>query len=315
MASVIRALCLVLTLAPAQAAAFDLALPVDCVLGDTCFIQQFADHDPGPAATDFTCGPLSYDGHDGTDFALPTTAAMRQGVAVLAAAPGTVRGTRDGVADTGPNADIEGRECGNGVVIDHVDGWQTQYCHMRQGSVAVRKGDTVATGTPLGLIGQSGMAEFPHLHLSVRHGKTEVDPFAPDATCGAEGPDLWSDPPVYAPGGLVDAGFAAEVPSFDAIKAGLPPPRITAQSPALVLWAHVFGGRAGDALLFDVSGPAGPVITERVGLDRTQARLFRAIGKRLRTEGWPPGAYRGTVSMQRGDQTLGTRTVTLVIAP
>lgn len=304
-----------LALAPAQAGAFDLALPVQCVLGQTCFIQQFADHDPGPAATDFTCGPLTYDGHDGTDFALPTTTAMQQGVAVLAAAPGRVRGTRDGMADGPPGPEVNGRECGNGVVIDHADGWQTQYCHMRQGSVAVRKGDTVTTGTPLGLIGQSGMAEFPHLHLSVRQAGADVDPFAAAATCGGKGPSLWSDPPAYAPGGLVDAGFAPEVPTFDAIKAGLPAPDITAGSPALVLWAHVFGGRAGDALRFEVSGPAGPVITERVVLDRTQARLFRAVGKRLRTDGWPPGTYTGTVSLQRAAETLGTRTVTLVIDP
>ena len=304
-----------LALAPAQAGAFDLALPVQCVLSQTCFIQQFADHDPGPAATDFTCGPLTYDGHDGTDFALPTTTAMQQGVAVLAAAPGTVRGTRDGMADGPPGPEVNGRECGNGVVIDHADGWQTQYCHMRQGSVAVRKGDTVTTGTRLGLIGQSGMAEFPHLHLSVRQAGADVDPFAPAAACGGNGPSLWSDPPAYAPGGLVDAGFAPEVPTFDAIKAGLPAPDITAGSPALVLWAHVFGGRAGDALRFEVSGPAGPVITERVLLDRPQARLFRAVGKRLRTDGWPPGTYTGTVSLQRAAETLGTRTVTLVIGP
>ena len=299
-----------LALAPAQAGAFDLALPVQCVLGQTCFIQQFADHDPGPAATDFTCGPLTYDGHDGTDFALPTTTAMQQGVAVLAAAPGTVRGTRDGMADGPPGPEVNGRECGNGVVIDHADGWQTQYCHMRQGSVAV-----VASGTRLGLIGQSGMAEFPHLHLSVRQAGADVDPFAPAAACGANGPSLWSDPPDYAPGGLVDAGFAPEVPTFDAIKAGLPAPDITAGSPALVLWAHVFGGRAGDALRFEASGPAGPVITERVLLERPQARLFRAVGKRLRTDGWPPGTYTGTVSLQRAAETLGTRTVTLVIGP
>ena len=89
---------------------------------------------PGPAATDFTCGPLSYDGHDGTDIALPTRAAMAEGVAVLAAAPGTVTGIRDGIADFAPV--IQGKECGNGVVIDHGAGWVTQYCHLRQGSVA-----------------------------------------------------------------------------------------------------------------------------------------------------------------------------------
>ena len=42
-------------MAPAAAGAFDLALPVDCRLGETCFIQHYPDHDPGPAAQDFAC--------------------------------------------------------------------------------------------------------------------------------------------------------------------------------------------------------------------------------------------------------------------
>lgn len=313
----IRAGLFLMAMAPAQAGAFDLALPVDCQLGDTCFIQQFVDHDPGLEATDFTCGPLSYDGHDGTDFALPTLAAMQAGVAVLAAAPGTVLGVRDGMPDGQPGPEVEGKECGNGVLIGHDGGWQTQYCHMRQGSVSVKKGDRVDTGAPLGLIGQSGMAEFPHLHLTVRQGETEVDPFAPEptATCGDSGPDLWSSPPAYTPGGLLDAGFAAEVPSFDAIKAGLPPPDLPPDAPALVVWAHVFGARAGDAMIFDITGPDGNILTDRVALDRTQARLFRAVGRKLRAETWPQGTYTGTVRLMRGDDLLGTRTVTLDIGP
>ena len=312
----VRALYLILTLAPVQAGAFDISLPVDCTLGDTCFVQQYADHDPGPGATDFTCGPLSYDGHDGTDFALPTTAAMQAGVAVLAAAPGIVLGLRDGMPDGPPGPQVAGKECGNGVLIGHDGGWQTQYCHMRQGSVSVRKGDRVTTGTPLGMVGQSGMAEFPHLHLTVRHGETEVDPFAPDAasTCGDSSPGLWSARVTYAPGGLLDAGFAAQVPTFDAIKAGMPSSALTAQSPALVVWAHVFGARAGDALVFDLTGPEGDILTDRVALDRTQARLFRAVGKKLRAGSWAAGTYTGTVRMMRGVATLGTRTVTLDIA-
>ena len=56
--------------------------------------------------------------------ALPISSA---GVPVLAAAPGVVRGTRDGETDRLVRSDIEraavkDRECGNGVVIDHGGG-------------------------------------------------------------------------------------------------------------------------------------------------------------------------------------------------
>lgn len=286
-----RGLCLILTLALAQAAgAFELAQPVDCVLGEGCYIQQGFDHDPGPGAQDFTCGTLAYDGHDGTDFALPTRAAMAAGVAVIAAAPGKVTGIRDGVPDAAPFP--PGQDCGNGVAIDHGGGWVTQYCHLMQGSVTVRPGEQVETGATLGMIGQSGNAEFPHLHLSLRRNGTEIDPFAPDlAACGADPADIWADPVTLAPGGFLQAGFADHIPEFDAIKSGLPDPGLTPTSPALVLWLYLFGTQAGDAILIDITGPDGPFMTERIALEKTQALSFRAIGRKLKTEAWPPGSY------------------------
>jgi murein DD-endopeptidase MepM/ murein hydrolase activator NlpD len=120
----IRALAPLLMALASPAGAFELAFPAGCTLGQDCYIQQYHDHDPGPEATDYTCGPLSYDGHDGTDIALPTRADMAAGVAVLAAAPGVVKGLRDGVADAAPFP--TGQDCGNGVVIDHGNGWETQ---------------------------------------------------------------------------------------------------------------------------------------------------------------------------------------------
>lgn len=304
-----------LTLALAlPAGAFELSLPVDCVLGDSCYIQQYPDHDPGPGATDFTCGSLSYDGHDGTDFALPTRAAMAEGVAVLAAGRGTVKAVRDGVPDFAPAT--SGRECGNGVLVSHGDGWETQYCHLKEGSVTVRPGDTVDTGAFLGQIGQSGQAEFPHLHLSVRRNGKELDPFAPEAVaCGAAGDDLWTpDLPQY-PGGLIGIGLASEVPEFAAIKEGLPPPDLSAKSPALVVWAYLFGTRAGDALLLTITGPTGEVITERVGLEKTQALAFRAVGRKLKAESWPPGAYEGTAILIRDRQELDRMAISVTISP
>src|SRR3546814_12280892 len=55
---------------------------------------------------------------------------------------------------------------GNAVVLDHGNGWRSYYGHMRRGSIAVKKGDRVQTGQALGLVGMSGLTEFPHLAFS-----------------------------------------------------------------------------------------------------------------------------------------------------
>lgn len=300
------------------AGAFELAQPVACDLGKTCFIQQYADHDPGPGADDFSCGTLSYDGHDGTDFALPSRAAMAAGVDVLAAAAGTVLGWRDGVADfaTFP----PGQDCGNGVVIDHGDGWQTQYCHMKQGSVRVSSGQSVTEGQVLGQVGQSGNAAFPHLHLSVRHNAEKIDPFAaqtplgsPQLDCGSAGADLWRDALPYQPGGMLAVGISAAIPDYAAIKAGLDSPALPGDAPALVVWTYLFGLQAGDAVLFRLTGPEGDVLTERSVIEKVQAQAFRAVGRKLKTSAWPAGRYQGEAILQRRGGELARQSVEITV--
>ena len=315
----IRGLCLLL-LVPAQAGAFEAGLPLDCTWGQSCFVQNYVDHDPGPEMRDFTCGSLGYDGHDGSDFALPSLAAMQAGVTVRAVADGVVKGARDGMADiliSAPNApDITGRECGNGVLIAHADGWESQYCHMKQGTVTLQAGDTVAKGAALGQVGASGNTAFPHLHLTLRHNGDIVDPFAPEAldTCGAQGDDLWAPALPYIGGGLIAAGFATEVPEFDSIKSGLSSPATLPEaSPALVLWAYIFGGRTDDAVQFVVIGPKGEIMESTTKLEKNQAQLFRATGKKRPVTGWPAGTYSGTATLMRGETTLGAQTITLTI--
>jgi len=293
---------------PALAEGLLLQSPVACDLGQTCYIQQYMDRDPGPGATDFTCAGLTYDGHKGTDFALPTLADMASGVDVRAAAPGIVAGVRDGMDDLGytpeRRAELAGRECGNGVLIQHEGGWQTQYCHLKQGSVAVSQNQTVKTGTILGQIGQSGNAAFPHVHLSVRDPDgASVDPFDPDGTLSCDTPGdstLWADPPAYRPGGLLNLGFSDAVPDYQKVKAGeAPADSLPVDAPALVVFAYFFGPRAGDILQLEMTGPAGQVIADEIKLSKTQAKAFRAIGKRRSSAPWPAGRYTSTAVLLR----------------
>ncbi len=65
---------------------------------------------------------------------------------------------------------------GNCVVIDHGQGLQTIYMHLSQ--FAVKPGDRVGRGQNLGLVGGTGRATGPHLHLAVRWRGEYLDPAA-----------------------------------------------------------------------------------------------------------------------------------------
>ncbi|MEL7183820.1 MAG: M23 family metallopeptidase [Pseudomonadota bacterium] len=280
---------------------FQLDLPLECTLGETCFIQQYVDADPGPGAADFTGGPLAYDGHRGTDFRVADLEALAAGVPILAPAPGVIRGIRDEMPDRllEDRRDVEGRECGNGVAIDHGDGWETQLCHLALGSITVQTGQTVEAGDVVGEMGLSGATQFPHVHISVRKDGAVLDPFVED---------LWQERPDYEPGGLLSVGFSDAVPSFDAVKAGTADaaelPRL---SNALVVWASLFGGQAGDEVTLQIFDPTGAQIFDHVAvLERTQAQLFRAAGRRTPPTGWRPGTYRGQAQLIRDGQILDT---------
>lgn len=305
---------------PVVAQDLSLIPPVACDLSQDCYIQQYVDHDTSAGWRDFTCSGLSYDGHKGTDFAVKTLSQMREGVRVISAAPGTVISLRDGMPDTGFTPEtaeaIKGRECGNGVVIRHEGGWETQYCHLRKGTVTVSQGQEVAAGTTLGLIGLSGRTEFPHVHLSVRRGRNVVDPFDPDGTITCNSPgdsSLWEERPVYQPGGILDVGFADALPSFDAVKDGSAHrDDLGVSAPALVVYGFTFGTRAKDSMSLSITGPAGTVIERTVTLDRSQARAFRAIGKRARRD-WPAGRYTATAELMRDGKRISfqSRSITL----
>lgn len=304
-----------------------LLFPVDCTLGRDCFIQQYVDRDPGPGVADFACGGLTYDGHRGTDIRLRHDGETARGVKVVASAAGRVLGIRDNVPDqrqgTPGAPDIKGRECGNGVLIETASGWRHQYCHLQQGSVAVRKGQTVPAGAVLGEVGLSGMTQFAHLHLTIRDPDgIVIDPF--DARAQARAcalPDtetLWADPSIarYRPGAPLDAGFADRLPAYESIKTGaVHRTAPDAGSAALVFWTHFYGLRLGDRLRLTLRAPDGSVIAETEHqMQRNRATEFRAVGRKARGP-WAEGTYSGTAEMLRNDQVLGTVTRTHRIGP
>ena len=310
------AVVLLLAAAPgASAAEPQLSVPVDCDFNTLCSIQKYVDHDAGDGFRDHTCGTLTSPDHNGIDFRVPTLRDMEgDGVAVIAAAPGTVLRLRDGMEDVsvkevGREA-VRGREAGNAVIIDHGDGWTTQYSHLRKGSVDVRKGQQVETGERLGLIGMSGLTQFPHLHFTLRHNGQVVDPYtglAPDSGCGRFERSFWSaeaaETLAYTPGGLIDAGFAAEEPSIDQVIANAyGDDQLPGDAPVLLFWAVTWGAEAGDREEMRLFGPDGSLFADYRGeVESNKAQRIRYVGKRLRSGRWQNGTYRGEYRVLRGD--------------
>ncbi|HNP86230.1 MAG TPA: peptidoglycan DD-metalloendopeptidase family protein [Kouleothrix sp.] len=122
--------------------------------------------DNGAVVNYFGHGSVQYDGHDGNDFYFPD---QPIGTYIYAAA--------DGIAHASTHR-------GNGVWIEHANGYVTVYWHLDKfaqkfrGNVDTGAGVRVQAGDLLGSSGKSGfVVGTPHLHFEVRHNGKEVDPY------------------------------------------------------------------------------------------------------------------------------------------
>ena len=304
-------LCLSSGLAWAQKPSF--ILPVECKLDEDCWLVNYVDVNPEEnIAEDFRCGPKSFDTHKGTDIGLRSRAEMRKGVNVLAAADGKILRFRDGEPDSVKTREEQDqlrelrKECGNGIFIDHSGGLQTIYCHLKQESISVESGDNVKAGDIIGQVGQSGIADFPHLHFGIIWENGIVDPFTGHLNtegCGKFKQTLWADEAqmTYDPVAIYDGGFRSTVPDFEKIKDGEANPAIMRNDgEALVFWASFFGLRKNDKITLEIVDSQGRMFKKQeITQDKDIARQFYYTGRKLQGGTIPPGLYTGRVIVER----------------
>ncbi len=291
---------------PEAAKTTALSFPLDCTYNMDCWTARYMDRGEGRRKQDFQCQAATQDKHKGTDYVIADLPRMRDGVAVLAAADGTVLRRRDGVEDISARerdkSSFAGVNCGNAVIIDHGNGWETQYCHMRRGSVRANVGDTVKAGDPIGQVGLSGETEYPHLHFMVRKDGVDLDPYDGgifEQDCNAGDGPLWANAPGYDAMTLLPVYFTSEAPSRDNVWEG-GVKTLPADSPALILTGRAFHTSEADRWYFTITAPDGSVFFEnRFMINQDKQFYFHFGGKRAPEGGFMPGVWKGELRVVR----------------
>ena len=290
-----------------------LVFPLDCTDAADCITVYYPDRVQGPGARDYMCGNNALDGLPYAQISIRSLYEMDKGVAVRAAADGTVSGAQDGIHDEGPNWRAPNGEpppyCGNGIEIDHGNGWTGRYCHLREGSLFVQAGDTVKAGDTIAFAGWSGKAELPGLGFWLRNSGTVIDPFDSEDValpCDGEGQPLWKDPPGhvsrYDELVVVDAGFTASPqPLTPDIIRGYHRRKIMPKtSPSLVFWAMVANAIEGEVRTMQIVGPDNKIIAEQEHVERDNSPVVLLhTGSARPKAGWQPGQYTATLGIVR----------------
>lgn len=106
----------------------------------------------------YRINPISgkYGLHTGVDIAAD------EGTNIVAAYNGVVR-------DTG-----YGTKKGKFVLMEHMDGTETLYCHCSE--ILVDEGTVIRAGETIALVGNTGWSTGPHLHFEIHRNGSTIDP-------------------------------------------------------------------------------------------------------------------------------------------
>ncbi|MDH2348631.1 M23 family metallopeptidase [Bradyrhizobium sp. SSUT77] len=303
----------------------NLGLPVDCRLGEDCFVQQMPDVDPSEQAVDPLCGNATYQGHDGWDIRIRTLKDIERGTPVIAIADGTITRARDGIPDRiydrAHDMDAAGKECGNGLLVEHADGLVSQYCHLKEGSLVVRPGARVKKGDRLGSIGASGLAEFPHVHLSVRRDGKPTEPLTGRPlglgreSCGETGAGLFEpavrDALSRSPSAILLVGLANAPPELSSLVRNGEPPGPKTFEP-VVAWVWAINVESESFFRLRLVDPDGRTMmnVETKSLERRKANYLAYAGGKLAQR---EGEYGLQVDLISGSKTIWSTTRSILI--
>jgi murein DD-endopeptidase MepM/ murein hydrolase activator NlpD len=152
------------------------------------------------------------------------------GAEALAVADAVVSAVKDGIPENVPLSPTHAvpmtleTVAGNHVILSLRNGHYAFYAHLQPGSIRVKPGDRVRRGQVLGLLGNSGNSNAPHLHFHICNGDSwfasEGLPFLFDSfeVLGSAGSGIqgWTVPAAVKPDKrLRDMPVENQVVAFD----------------------------------------------------------------------------------------------------
>ena len=228
--------------------------PLSGTNGRTWMVNNYVDLDPASSLLEDYLGftgslARTYDGHRGIDIDISSFREMDSGTALVrAVAPGTVTFVREDQFDR--NTSCTGTW--NAVRIEHANGYDTVYGHLKRNSVVVNEGDTVVAGQVIGVAGSSGCSTQPHLHLEVQDcSDVAVESFALG---------MWAAPPAYnATSDVMDVMLRkGTFTSAQQIKDPVANPTLFAPGEGLGIGLSM-SGKGGDVVDVSLTAPNGNV--------------------------------------------------------
>ena len=90
---------------------------------------------------------------------------VKTGTTICAARSGVVIAVRDDSNKRGMKP--ENMNDWNYVILEHADGSEAWYGHIKQNAAFVKLGDNILLGQKIALAGNTGWSMFPHLHFEV----------------------------------------------------------------------------------------------------------------------------------------------------
>ena len=304
---------------------FKLSMPLRCNYGDDCFIQNYVDLKTTSQYQDYNCGILTYNNHKGTDFRLVDYKGLVKGVEVLAVADGTVKAVRNDEADfiyiKNNYSGVTGKECGNGIILQHNDGYSTQYCHLSKNSIVVSEGQKLKSGDKIGYVGMSGETEFPHLHITIRQNDKIIDPFTglePNKiyTCSDKNTSnsLWDSNTLknlkYIETAILNFYLTENTPSQLEAQAGnFREDTIKQDAENIIFWTEIVGVNKNDEITFElINSSQQTVFSSTQKVPKRYAVYFSYVGKKIsKNDDFSPGKYKEKISLKRNKKIILTK--------